>query len=72
MIEPVTLTLSREDMIRVHELVVARAVSCEAAEEAVQTGLGSPNFRRPADAIFRALSESGVKSGAPDRKVTDG
>ena len=51
----VTLILSTEDMVRVHELVVARAVALEAAEETAMQGLGSVKYRRPADAIRRAI-----------------
>lgn len=55
--DTVTVTLSREDMIRVHELVVAQAVAREATEVAAMTGLRSGDYRRPADAIRRALGD---------------
>lgn len=53
--ESVTVTLPREEMQRVYELVVARAVQIESAEEQALSGLGSTGFRRPANAIREAL-----------------
>lgn len=51
----VTVTLRRDDMQRVYELAVARAVSIEGAEAEVRFPLGSEAFRRPANAIREVL-----------------
>jgi hypothetical protein len=53
-----TVTLAREDMERVWELIVARAVSLEGAETEARSSFGARDFRRPADAIKAALSDA--------------
>lgn len=54
----VTVTLPRDDLQRVYELAVARAVSIESTETEARYGFGSEGFRRPADAIRAALDET--------------
>lgn len=53
--DTVTVVLLREDAVRVHELVVAKAVNVEAAEDMTMSGLGSWDFRRPANTLRGAI-----------------
>lgn len=51
----VTVSLRLVDARTLHELVVARAVQVESAEEQALSGLGSERFRRPADTVRSAI-----------------
>lgn len=55
MAERIALDLSVEDARTLYELAVARAVALEASEDIAMSSAGSMRFRRPADALARAL-----------------
>lgn len=58
----VPVTLQFRDLRTLHELVVSRAVTIEASEEACCLGLGSSQFRRPANVLRLALAQAEVKA----------